>query len=142
MKLLDIVLRGHQNTVAPYLTVELLIDNQQFFINPEHDLHQFKFAYDDTRLSRHYCEIKVTRKIEYLTQGLDISAQAYIIDLLELNGQDAICILEKTANYYHTTNGESGPISEPFTNWLGYDGSLKFTFITPVFLWVLLDFEF
>jgi hypothetical protein len=148
MNKLKIKICGQQNIVSPKLSVTLMIDNTQFVIDPCVYKHELEFEYDSSQITKHSIELKVDRKKEYLNKFYkqeildDVPSLMYIIDSIESDGHSIFPIIEKTARYHHNTNGDSLDMVEDFTNVMGFDGTIKFTILTPMFTWFLTDFEF
>jgi len=108
------------------------------------------FEYDKNAIVRHDFELIVTGKVQLLNSIDNFSVMrdqaieaAYIIESMKFDDYDVMPILATAAKYYHTQNNSAKqPVVEDYTNWLGYDGAIKFTFVTPVFAWFLSDFEY
>jgi hypothetical protein len=149
---ITITLDAHQNIEHPKLDVCLILDDQVFEIDTAKTVHKFMFEYDATKISQHRLELKVSGKQQHLQKfyvdsannipTLDVPKLAFIIDKFEFDGHDISQILMNTARYHHTTNGQTGPMHEEYTEWLGYDGSIVTNFLTPVFSWFIVDYKF
>ena len=55
-------------------------------------------------------------------------------ELMEINVDQ--CIREK-AQYRHTTNGHTEPVTQQFNGSMGCNGTVEFEFSTPLYLWLL-----
>jgi hypothetical protein len=149
---ITITIGTHQNIEHPKLDISLILDDQVFVFDSAKTLHEVTFEYDSTKISQHRFEFKVSGKQQHLEKfyvdsahnisTADIPSMACIIDRIEFDGHDVTSILMNTSKYYHTTNGQTESMSEEYTNWLGYDGSIISTFLTPLFSWFIVDYKF
>jgi hypothetical protein len=134
------------------LDVSLILDSQVFVVDTTKTLNEFTFEYDPTSISQHRFEFKVSGKQQHLKKFYvdvannittsDIPSLACIIDTIEFDGHDIVPLLAHTARYHHDTNGGTELMSDEYTHWLGYDGSIVTTFLTPLFAWFVVDYKF
>jgi hypothetical protein len=92
--------------------------------------HSFAFVFSDTQDKSYDVEIIMSGKIDPDTQVVlsDLKFDSYVMDNL---------FIEQFATYHHNFNGTGDNVSELFTPVLGCDGVIKFTFITPIYQWLL-----
>lgn len=149
MNQLPIVINGkHFN--KHNLSVAVKINNNILSTANAHGNINVNFEYDENAVVRHEFELIVTGKVQLLNSIDNFSIikdhaieSAYIIEGVKFEEYDVTPILATAAKYYHTQNNNSTQVLiEDYTNWLGYDGIVKFTFVTPVFAWFLSDFEY
>jgi hypothetical protein len=143
VKALLIEIVGHQTIPDPALHLTLQIANSKFTFDVDSPIQTWQWPYDDSVIRHHSAAISLHNKRHLIDQSeQDLSTLCYVIDSISFDGKDVADILQTCAQYRHCTNGFSTEILEPYTNWLGHDGSLEFQIITPVFCWWLLDYKF
>lgn len=149
MTSLPIIITGqHHNKHNLSVTIKIN-DNILSSVNNQGN-SKFNFEYNEKVIVRHEFDLVITGKTELLNSVNDDSMiknqvidSAYIINNIQFDNYDVIPILMTSSKYYHTQNNNvEDCIVEDYTNWLGYDGVLKFTFVTPLFAWFLSDFEY
>ena len=149
MNSLPIIITGqHHNDYK--LSVTVGINGQRLSSVNEFGNLNLNFEYDKNSVVRHEFELIVSGKTELLNsissrplERDNIISSAYIINSVHFGEYDVIPILATSAKYYHTQHtNDNKRVIEDYTNWLGVDGILKFTFVTPLFAWFLSDFEY
>lgn len=146
---LPIVITGqHHNNYN--LSVTAKINGQVLSSADFQGTLNLNFEYNENLIARHEFELVVNGKVELLksinnnpTARDHLIDSAYIIDSIKFGEYDVVPILLKSAKYHHTQNNNIEEcVVEDYTNWLGCDGVVKFTFVTPLFAWFLSDFEY
>jgi hypothetical protein len=144
MSTLIITLNSRQT--IPGLNVSVQVDDVVFPVIENH--HEFAINYNPTTIKPHTFKIVVDGKKQLLQKlynnkiDLDVPSMAFIIESIKFNDLDVTPFLQHLAKYTHDTNGDTDTIIENYTDWLGADGVLNFDFKTPIFTWLLKDFEF
>ena len=131
----------------PGLNVSVHVDDAVFPVTENHQ--EFTIDYNSETINTHTFKIVVDGKKQLLQKlynnkiDLDVPAMAFIIESIKFNDLDVTPFLQHlAAKYTHDTNGDTDTIVENYTDWLGADGALTFDFKTPIFTWLLKDFEF
>lgn len=142
MKSLLIEISGHQTIPSPGVHLTLQIGDTVYNFNTNLQIQTWQFEYDDSKINYYDAAITLHNK-KYLidNSNQNLSNLCYVIDSFSIDGNDISDILMSSAQYRHCSN-ESTEVIEPYTNWLGYDGSLEFRLITPIFCLWLLDYKF
>jgi hypothetical protein len=65
-----------------------------------------------------------------------VADAAIVIDHITIDGIDISPILIHTASYTHKTNGQTETITTEYTNFIGFDGTIRFQIQTPIFKWL------
>jgi hypothetical protein len=124
------------------LQLEILFNNQVKFSKIlSDDPEIIKFEFDDTSNSTHTMEIVLTGKLPDHTvlnsEGSIVSDR--IVEIYDVN-LDNIPLrqifLNKTI-YTHDFNGTQEKIQQQFFGKMGCNGSVRFEFTSPVYLWLL-----
>jgi len=143
MKSLLIEISGHQTIPNPELHLTLQIGSTVYDFNTSLQSQTWQFKYTDSKINYYDAAITLHNK-KYLIDNSDqdLSNLCYVIDSFSIDGNDISDILMTSAQYRHCSNESTTEIIEPYTNCLGYDGSLEFRLITPIFCLWLLDYKF
>ena len=149
MNNLPVIITGHHHNNYN-LSVTAKINGQVLSSVDTQGTLNLNFEYNENLVVRHEFEIIVNGKVELLksihnnpTVREQLINSAYIINSVKFGEYDVTPILLKSAKYYHTQNNNvTECVAEDYTNWLGCDGIVKFTFVTPLFAWFLSDFEY
>ena len=70
-------------------------------------------------------------------QGNIIKDALLKFSAFEVMGIDIDTVMSKKAKYHHNHNGHSEDIEQTFAMSMGCNGSVEFTFTTPIYLWLL-----
>jgi hypothetical protein len=126
---------------GPGLAVAVFVDGQQKssqlatdeFVTFEYDIPD-----DDTT---HAIEVQLLGKTDDHTvlddQGNIISDRVVEIANIMLDDMDSTDLLIKRATYIHNFNGNGDTIADEFYGIMGCNGTVRFEFSTPVYIWLL-----
>lgn len=121
-------LRVHFNGAVVYenthINSETLVEHEFSDADGNHDLTFELFG----KLPEH---TKINQAGEIVSDAL-LSVLDLSIDEIDVN-----FLFQESAVYHHDFNGSQAPADHKFYGFLGCNGTVKFTFSTPIYIWFL-----
>lgn len=115
----------------------LPIFNQSYFKVPATVIYEF----DDTQEQEHCISIEISGKQDKDTvldsSGNIVSDSVLTIDQFAINGIDVTEAINTRSIYRHDFNGHGKQTQQGFYGSIGCNGTVEFTFKSPMFFWLL-----
>ena len=131
---------GYRNSNSLKLTVRF--DNTTIFDNILTDgLIKIQHEFEEKDNVPHTLEIEMSGKIQDDTvvdaDGQIIKERSIEITTLNIGDIEIGQLFFDRSEYYHDFNGTADPIVDKFAGIMGCNGTVKFKFSSPAYLWLL-----
>lgn len=126
------------------LDTKIFIDDKCY---PIKDKVAIDIPFTEKNITTHHFALKVNGKQDLLLreykQNPAIAFDSVVVKSLLLEGHNILYLVQKDATYSHYHNGNSEiKIIEPWTDVIGCDGTLEFSFTLPVFSYFIRNFSY
>lgn len=128
---------------AVSLTLTIRFDQQVIAVlMPVPADYYFEHQFEDTDQTQEHClEFELSGKLPEHTeiddQGNFVRDATVTLQNKSFESIRIDTVMDQTAVYYHDFNGSQQPIEDQFFGTMGCNGTVKFKFTTPIYLWML-----
>lgn len=125
---IDFTFSTAKNNEDDEITVSLVVNGQ--IINSGNPPGSFKYTFDDSKTETHNVQIKMSGKKnpDSLIFLNNLQFDRYKIEPI---------MLQKFAQYSHNFNGNGKDVTDMYTSIMGCNGTIDFTFSTPLYKWLI-----
>lgn len=130
------------DTTAPNVPLHLVvrIDNKEVAYQCVDSTARVEFSILDMP-GDHLLEIEMVGKepahCVVNEQGEIVQDARLVLKKFDIDTVDCKHVLHNQAEYHHNYNGNADPIQDAFCGELGCNGTVKFSFSTPIYPWLL-----
>ncbi len=129
-------------STGPELNFCVLLDDKIIHqLSPGVDFQSLTVEVNDDIEQEHLLELVMTGKNSSHTQidenGNILTDRVIEISDVYLDGIELGYVFTQCTRYQHNFNGSSDPVDQKFYGTIGCNGTVKFSFKTPVYLWLL-----
>ena len=135
---------GLSLTAIPHgspLSLQVKLDGVSIFKQAVTERQVIDYVFDDTPESVHQLEIELfgkTAEHTKITETGEIIEDCVInIENITLDGVVIDTMFMLNSQYCHDFNGSQAPVTDVFYGTLGCNGTVKFEFTSPAYIWLL-----
>lgn len=130
------------SSTGPDLHLTVYFDDTMIWSgSPGYEPISINHDFDDSDEVTHVLELKMSGKSQDHTKiddlGMIIEDRCITVPDIRLDGINLGYLFSQTAKYSHDFNGTKDPVEEPFWGTMGCNGSVRFEFSSPIYLWLL-----
>lgn len=124
------------------LILTVVLDGQQIKrFSPDLEFQKISIEIDDNIEDSHVLELQMSGKTKYHTvlseNGEIIQDRVIEIADVDIEGIEIDYLFTQSSVYSHNFNSTGNPVDEVFYGTMGCNGTVRFSFSTPVYLWLL-----